>query len=138
MASDARMRPPAGLEAAGRALWASMHGALAEGLRFTAMEREILVRACRLADREAGLRAILDRDGLMSTGSKGQLVLHPVVGELRLVEPLLVGLLRQVSVSDTGGRVETPTRRRAAKAARARWDRERDELAAKREAAGLG
>ena len=111
--------------------------ALPDGPRFSVPEPEVLRRAAQLADREAALRSIVKRDGLMTAGSRGQVTLHPAAQELRLVEAQLVSQLQRVSVEDTGGKVEGPTRRRAVKAARARWDREHDELAAKRTAAGL-
>jgi hypothetical protein len=106
------------------------------GLRFGVQELEVLARAAGLADREAELRMILDRDGMMSCGSRGQVSLHPAAGELRLVESQVVALLRQVSLEDTAGKARSPKSRRAATAARARWDR-RDDLAAKRKAAGV-
>jgi hypothetical protein len=129
-------KPPGELGSAGRALWRRLHGALDEGLRFSVHELEVLERACVLADREERLRTLLD-DGLTIAGSRGQTILHPAVAELRLVEAQLVGLLQRISLEDTAGQVQTPRHRRAVRAARTRWDRERDELASKRKAAGL-
>jgi hypothetical protein len=114
-----------------------MHARLPEGNRFARQELEILARACALADREAKLRSILDHDGFTTRGSRGQVVLHPAVSELRLVEGALLGLLLKLDLSDTTGEIISPTVARARKAATTRWNREHDELAAKREAAGL-
>ena len=137
MSVSKRPRPPAGLGSAGRGLWHRMHAALADHMRFSVHEVELLGRACRITDREAKLRELLERDGLLSEGSKGQPVLHPALQELRAMEAQVLSLLGRVSVEDTGGSTIKPTARRAAVAARARWDHERDELAAKRKAAGL-
>lgn len=125
------------LGAAGRELWDRMHGGLADALEFGVHEREVLSRACRSADREAALRAALDRDGVLSVGSMGQRVLHPAMVELRLLESQTAGLLQRVSVEDTGGVVRTPTAERAQKAAHARWDRKRGSDLAARRAAGM-
>jgi phage terminase small subunit len=132
-----RPSPPAGLAKPGRDLWGRMHAALAEGLRFSVHETEVLTRCCQLADRELALRVALARDGLLTAGSRGQLALHPAVQELRAVEVQLCNLLERVSLADTAGRVQTPKHTRAVKAASARWGRERDELQARRKAAGL-
>jgi terminase small subunit-like protein len=130
-------KAPLGLGRAGTALWRRMHQALAPGLRFGVSERETLSRACALADREAELREVLDRDGMMIEGSRGQRVLHPAAGELRLIEAQIVALLQRISVEDTAGELQSPTRQRAQKAAAARWGRERDELAVRRAAGGM-
>jgi len=110
------------LGADGRALWDRMHQALADDLEFSPHELEVLLRACRSADREADLRLALACDGVMSVGSTGQRTLHPALVELRLLETQTAGLLQRVSVEDTRGVIRTPAAERAHKAARARWD----------------
>jgi hypothetical protein len=137
MAAERSARAPAGLQAAGRRLWTAMHDGLGEGLRFGVHELEILARACQVADREAALREILDRDGLLAEGSRAQLTLHPALVELRLCESQVVSLLQRVSTEDTAGRATSPTSRRAIKAASVRWDRERLRAVSDRKAAGL-
>jgi hypothetical protein len=111
------------LGSAGRELWDRMHAGLSAGLRFGTHEREILVRACTAADREAALRDVLDRDGVTVAGSTGQTVLHPALGELRLLESQVSALLQRISLEDVAGVVQSPTHQRAVKAARGRWDR---------------
>jgi hypothetical protein len=117
-----------------------MHAELAvrggEEFEFSRLEREVLARACSLADREAELAEIVRRDGMLVSGSRGQVALHPAAQELRQIERLVVDLLARVDL-DEAGEAQTPRQRRASTAARARWDRERDELARKREAAGV-
>jgi hypothetical protein len=132
-----RPEAPVYLADAGRGLWARMHERLAAGTRFSVHESEVLARACAAADRESGLREFLDRDGLLSVGSKGQLTLHPALGELRLLESQVTGLLTRLSTENTGGVVQTTSSQRAKNAAEARWKGARDELAARREAAGI-
>jgi hypothetical protein len=137
MAAERSARAPAGLQDAGGRLWTAMHKGLDEGLRFSVHELEILTRACQVADRAALLAEHVAADGVMSTGSKGQMVVHPALVELRLCESQVVSLLQRVSTEDTAGRARTPTQQRAAKAASARWDRERLRAVSDRKAAGI-
>jgi P27 family predicted phage terminase small subunit len=130
-----RPSPPKVLQPAGKALWRRLHAALPPTLRFSAKELELLRRACALADREAELRKIVNRDGLTTTGSMGQVVLHPAAQELRMVETALCGLVARISTEDTAGEVATPRQQRASHAARAKWARQ-DELDRKRRARG--
>jgi hypothetical protein len=126
---------PSDLRAAGRDLWQRMHGGLADELEFGPHELEVLLRACRSADREEDLRLALLIDGVLSKGSTGQTTLHPAMVELRLLELQTAGLLQRVSLENTGGVIRTPTAERAQKAAHARWDRKRgNDLAARRRA----
>jgi hypothetical protein len=46
-------------------------------------ERELLAEVCRVLDTCDSLAAAAARDGPVTTGSKGQTVTHPAVGELR-------------------------------------------------------
>jgi P27 family predicted phage terminase small subunit len=134
----ARPKAPAGLDAAGRGLWKRLHDALPDDLRFSARELELLQRACQLADREAALKAVIKKDGLMTTGSMGQAVLHPAAMELRQVEQTLCGLLVKVSTEDTAGEVPTPRQERAVKAAKARWGAHNQAKARREAATGRG
>ena len=110
------------LGADGRELWDRWHQAVADDMEFSPHELEVLLRACRSADRERGLRDALARDGLLSKGSTGQPTLHPALVELRQLESQTAGLLQRISLEDTGGVLRTSTAERAHMAARARWD----------------
>lgn len=133
--APARPSPPTGLKAAGKGLWERLHAALPSTLRFSAKELELLRRACQLADREAALRKLVDRDGLTTSGSMGQVVLHPAAQELRMVETALCGLVARISTEDTAGEVASPRQQRASHAAHAKWARH-DELQRRRSARG--
>lgn len=106
-----------------------MHADLDDELEFAATELELLRRVCALADREAALTALIERDGMTTKGSTGQTVLHPAVAELRHVESALTSLLPRVSTEDSAGRPLTMKQQRAKVAADARWGahREREE-----------
>lgn len=68
--------PPKGLGADGRALWKRIHqiADCEDGAE------QVLLRLCRVADRLAEVAAILDRDGLVSSGGAGKLARkHPLV-----------------------------------------------------------
>jgi hypothetical protein len=132
--ADHRPKPPPNLGSAGRELWSAMQSALGDDLRFTARELQVLRRACALADREAALQEIVETDGLVGRGSRGQTVVHPAVTELRMTQQLIVVMLQRVSLDDT---VASPRSQRATTAARARWDRERGDELANRRAAGI-
>lgn len=116
-----RPEPPKGLQGPGRGLWERMHATLADDLRFSAKELELLRRACSLADREAALAGLIEQDGMMTKGSTGQMVLHPAVAELRHVESALTSLLTRISTEDSEGKPLTMKQQRARTAADARW-----------------
>lgn len=80
----------------GQRLWESIVGDLAEGWELDARELHLLERACRCADDLAALEAAIDADGPTTTGSRGQTVVHPALGEarhLRLVQLRLLAAL---------------------------------------------
>lgn len=114
---------PAGLADAGASLWESIGG------RFELRpdEEATLLGACRAADMIAALRAgwaSLDFP-MLTTGSMGQDVIHPIIGELRAQEAQKAALLARLKLPDESGADSgagdnsTPAR----KAAAARWSR---------------
>jgi hypothetical protein len=77
-------KPPRGLGAHGRRLWRSVAAELAEdGLILTAIERIWLGSACKLVDQAAAVEAELAGAPVYMTGSMGQQVANPLLGELR-------------------------------------------------------
>jgi len=100
--------------------------AVADAYEASVDELEILAEACSVLDRLDELHALVDHDGLMVPGSKGQDVLHPAIGEARRQQALLASLCRRLSLEvpgrEQGGDVASITSARARKAARARWD----------------
>jgi P27 family predicted phage terminase small subunit len=117
-------RAPAGLGSAGRSLWRSILGDLAAGWELDARELYVLERACRCADDMAALEAAVKRDGETVTGSRGQVVVHPALAEVRQLRLLQLRLLGALEMTDPSeSRPSTAAGRRASKAAQARWDR---------------
>lgn len=120
-----RPQPPAALGAAGKALWRRV---LALGEPEPG-ELELLRIACRAEDRVVELRRLIDEDGLMVAGSRGQRVLHPAMSELRQAEALSLSALRNFNWPDDEDRPDGRTRRgtfrsgSAQAAAQARWRR---------------
>ena len=116
-------KPPAGLGPEGRALWAK----LSAGLIFPPHELVILERVCRTAERIAQLESELEGRPALIPGSHKQMVVNPLVTELRLQEGLLATLLGRLSFPDEGAEDGAndwdglTASQRARKAALARW-----------------
>lgn len=96
---------PTGLGRAGVALWKRVVRELADdGLELAARDHRYLEDACRIADSIAALEAAHAEAGSPATakGSQGQLVIHPIIGELRQQRATLAGLLARVDMSADG------------------------------------
>lgn len=120
--ASAKPRAPVGLGNAGRALWKATVGQY----ELTAHEQRLLGQACATLDTIAELDAQVDADGVMSTGSMGQQVLHPAVAELRQQRLAFSRMLSQLALPDPeGGVVRTPERLRAIEGGRQRWRKQR-------------
>lgn len=93
--------PPKDLDAAGKALWSSIAGKYA--LRPDEVAR--LHAICRTADTVASLEAAWDERGkpMLTTGSMGQEVIHPLIGELRAQRSALDGALVRMKLPDDAG-----------------------------------
>jgi hypothetical protein len=117
-------KPPAGLKASGRRLWA----AIADHYILTPAELANLAEACRTADEcdrlEKAVRALPD---LVVPGSTGQPKVHPLLEEVRRHRLLLERLTNALNLPDDNQEVGIRgASRHASKAARDRW-RERKE-----------
>src|SRR5947207_3200946 len=116
---------PIRLGPAGRAFWRAVVKVY-EGLE--PQERELLTQACSVLDVIAELEATVKADGVMLTGSQGQPVLNPAIGEARLQRAELRRLLDQLGLpgeEDSEAVPSSPASRQARKAAMARWNRRR-------------
>lgn len=103
---------PAGLGDAGVKLWADVTGKY----ELRTDERSTLEAACRASDRVAAME--LERDGAVtSTGSMGQLIVHPLIPEIRAHEAQVASLLAKLKLPDDAG--EQVSQQRAA--AQSRW-----------------
>jgi hypothetical protein len=96
-------RVPANLSPNGRRFWREMVGKY----EFRPDELRILEDACREADLidslEVGMRACLASNDMMVKGSMGQLVINPMISELRQHRATLAGLLRGLKLPDEAG-----------------------------------
>jgi len=88
-------RVPAHLKRVGKEVWRTVWAA-GSGAYSPETDRYIILRYAELHDRRAHLLASVDNDGLMTTGSTGQPVVHPAMRyvestekELRAIETVI-------------------------------------------------
>lgn len=109
-------KPPAALADAGRALW-TKHLAKYD---FRVDELAVLELACRTAD----MIATLDKEWValgqpfLTTGSMGQDVIHPLIGERRAQQAQMAALLGKLKIPDEASGAVTTNPARAAAATR--------------------
>jgi hypothetical protein len=94
-------------------------------------ELELLAEACRTLDELQALRRAVAREGAVVKGSQGQRRAHPALTELRLGRGELRRLLDALGLEAAGAGTEgedvvSLTSRRAQRAARARWQKQRE------------
>jgi len=118
-ASDEAMRPPTGLKAPGKRLWA----AVATKYVLTPAELEMLSQACRTSDELDRLeRAVRNLSDLTTTGSTGQLKPHPLLEEVRRHRLLLERLTGALNLPDEDEEVGLrPGQKHGRRAINARW-----------------
>ncbi len=111
-------RPPKGLGPAGRDLWRKVQASF----ELDGHEVPGLLLACRQLADVARLEELLERDGLVSTGSSGQPRLSQVVAELRQSRLAASKLLDALGLPlDDTGATASPAAKRARRAAESRW-----------------
>ena len=111
---------PSGLEQGGRTLWSSV----VDRYELRPDELRTLEDACREADLVDGLRDALAESTYMIEGSQGQLVINPLVSEVRQHRMVLRSLMAALKLPEEGradGAGERSSQARAA--AQARWSR---------------
>lgn len=89
---------PRGLSAAANSRW----NAIVSHWDLRPDELRVLEDACREMDLISGLQAVVDEQGMMTTGSMGQPVVHPAVQEVRQHRTVLAALFRQLKLPDEG------------------------------------
>ena len=117
-------RPPAGLGAAGLALWR----AVLPKYVLEPLELVTLVQAARLSDLVAALDAAVLADGPIVAGSKGQPVAHPAISAASAARRELARLIRDLDLpdDDDGGEPRSlRDRSQQQRAADTRWAAQR-------------
>ena len=109
-------KAPVGLGSHGKAQWSSIAGSY----KLRADEFTVLEDVCRTSDMIAALsKAWVDDDSPMTAkGSTGQLVIHPLIGELRVQRAARAALLRQLKLPDAD---EAPVANQHRSAAVTKW-----------------
>lgn len=110
-------RAPAGLRSAGVELWNSVVAKY--DLRVD--EKRVLADACHATDRIADMREALAGASLLTTGSTGQVVVHPLVAEIRAHEAQVAALLAKLKLPDEAGEATESRSTQARAAAQSRW-----------------
>lgn len=106
---------PDGLGVSGSRLWAEIAGPGKYVLRPD--ELRTLEAACRATDRIAAME--LERDGKVTAlGSMGQVVVHPLVAEIRATEAQVASLLAKLKLPDEDAGEQVSQQRAAAQS---RW-----------------
>jgi P27 family predicted phage terminase small subunit len=118
--------PPKGLKRAGLKLWEDTHAAVAEGWQLDAVDLELLEQACTLKDAAARLQRRVDREGATLKSEDGQVIVHPLLREVRLTRQQIVATVRKVQIApprQLTGHLNKRQRDQLADARRARWPR---------------
>lgn len=115
------MKKPDGLGLRGRQLWDDLTATYG----FDAGEEDVLLEACRTLDTIDSLAAAIERDGVMITGSQGQLVLNSAIAEQRQQQAAFARLWVALNVgsAESATAILSATTVRARAAANARWSR---------------
>jgi hypothetical protein len=113
--------PPPELAARGRAFWVELHTVL----EFNPKETALLGEACRTLDTIDALAGTIESDGLTTTGSMGQTVVHPAVPELRQQQAGFNRLMSAINLPDDDAAADRFRTARAKAGAAARWERPR-------------
>jgi hypothetical protein len=113
------LKPPTGLRAPGKRLWA----AVTSNYVLTPTELETLRQACGTADEVNRLeKALKSLEDLTVLGSTGQEKGHPLLAELRAHRVLLDRLMASLNIPDRDEEVGLrPGQHHARVAANARW-----------------
>ena len=97
-------RAPEGLEQAGKRLWTAVN----RELELAADQAELLRQACQTADLIAAASAVLAGGDMVTEGSTGQPVGHPMIAVLADQRRLLAHLLRAVTAPDADAELLDP------------------------------
>lgn len=112
-----KVSEPIGLDDVGKDLWKRLTGKY----EFRPDEFTVVERAARTADRLAAMESELG-GAITATGSMGQMVVHPLIPEIRSHTQLLAALMKQLNLPDDESAAGESSRSTLArKAAQSRW-----------------
>lgn len=97
-----KRKAPESLGAAGRRLWDTT----LETYTLAEHELDVLQEACYTLDLLQTMRRRVKKDGVMSTGSMGQDVVHPLIGEIRQQRGLFSQLMNALKLPDVEPQAE--------------------------------
>lgn len=117
--SGGKVPDPPVLGVEGLAFWRELR----EEFEFDAKESALVLEACRTLDVIAGLAEVVESAGLLSTGSAGQVTVHPAVPELRQQQAAFARLIGQVVLPGDEEAADRFRQARARAGAAARWER---------------
>ncbi|GAA1679659.1 hypothetical protein GCM10009745_24470 [Kribbella yunnanensis] len=118
MTRPRKPRPPADLQAPGKAFWSRT----VSTFELTDSEVQLLRAVCRLLDEIELLEAAIDRDGVVVRGSTGQIRVHPAVAEARGHRVAAARLIAQLALPDQDDNtVLTALQARSRRANDTRW-----------------
>jgi len=110
-------RAPSGLGPAGRRLWRR----LCQTVVWRPDELEVLEQAARTADQVAELERAAAQVPVLVLGSRKQLIVNPVLQELRLTRQALAAFLSRLDVPEPADPDALTPSQRGRRAAAARW-----------------
>jgi hypothetical protein len=119
--TESKLKPPAGLQTAGKKLWSAITADVESGWRLDARELHLLERASRVEDEVRALEKLVDKDGPVSEGSSGQPVVHPALVEARQLRLVQQRLLGGIELCNPATGAATANGARARRAAAVRW-----------------
>lgn len=112
-----KAKAPSDLGQSGKSLWDS----LVNKYEFRPDEIVVVTRIARALDRLDAMAESLG-DKIMSTGSTGAPVVHPLIAEIRAHEALVASLFKQLNLPDEDSAAgESSRSTQARKAAQSRW-----------------
>ena len=118
MAEEYKPPPaPPDLGPAGKAAWDRLTHAFA----FHAGELEILELFCAARDRIATMETLLAETGVMIPGSRGQMVMSPLINQIAVQSTLADRLMLSLSLPADGEQVGRRRSPQAKQAANSRW-----------------
>lgn len=129
MMTERKPKAPAGLGARGGRFWRQTVGEFT----LTDAELNLLTEVCRTLDTLDDLAAAVAAEGATTTGSTGQVVVHPAVAEARHYRLVLHRLVAALELPDEDGTtIPTAHTIRGRETATAQWRGKDTEAAARR------